>query len=144
MLITRKCNEQANEYGHRAMMLSIICTHHNTTQPSVPGLNMKPTAYDCTTSPGTQPWKNKTRMGKVDTSDLIMIKQLAMTISSRSAKLEWVSLTHTENDTNYRRIQPEKHPRRTHLVEICYKSIHPWIYRLLHWHCGNTIRLWVN
>ena len=55
---------------------------------------MKPTAYDGTTTPGTQPRKKMT-MGQVDTSDLMMIKRRVTNISSWSPKLEWASLTHT-------------------------------------------------
>ena len=56
---------------------------------------VKLTAYDGTTTSGTQPPKNMTTMGKVDTSDLTMIMRWVINISSRSPELQWTSLTHT-------------------------------------------------
>ena len=41
---------------------------------------MKVTAYDGTTTSGTQPRQNITTMGKIDTSDLIMMIRWVMTI----------------------------------------------------------------
>ena len=35
---------------------------------------MNPTAYDDTTTSGTQPWKIETTMGKIDASDLMIYK----------------------------------------------------------------------
>ena len=51
------------------------------------------TEYDSTTISDTQPWKNMTTMGKVDTSDLMMIIWV-MDIFFQSPKLKWASSTH--------------------------------------------------
>ena len=51
------------------------------------------TEYDSTTISDTQPRKNMT-MGKVDTSDLMMIIRWVMDIFFQSPKLEWASSTH--------------------------------------------------
>ena len=51
---------------------------------------MKPTAYDGTTTPGTQPRKNMTTMGKIDTSVLMIIRWV-LNVSSRSPKPEWAN-----------------------------------------------------
>ena len=59
------------------------------------GIYMKATAYDDTTSSGTQPQKILKTMGMVDTSDLMMIIRWIINISSQSPELEWASLTHT-------------------------------------------------
>ena len=53
-----------------------------------------PDPYDVTNISGTQPRKNMI-MGKVDTSDLMMIITWAMDISFQSPKLKWASWTHT-------------------------------------------------
>ena len=65
-----------------------IHTHHRlhdsdgNQKPTFPGIYMTQlTAYDGTTTSGIQPWKNVTTMGKVYTSDLIMIIQWVTTIS---------------------------------------------------------------
>ena len=52
------------------------------------------TEYDCTTISDTQPRKNMTTMGKVDTSDLMMIIRWVMNIFFQSPKLEWANSTH--------------------------------------------------
>ena len=52
------------------------------------------TEYDSTTISDTQPRKNMTTMGKVDTSDLMMIIRWVMDIFFQSPKLEWASSTH--------------------------------------------------
>ena len=52
------------------------------------------TEYNVTSISGTQPRKNMV-MGKVDTSDLMMIITWAMDISSQPPKLKWASWTHT-------------------------------------------------
>ena len=57
---------------------------------------MKPTAYDGTTPSGTQPLRNMTTMGKIDTSNLMMIIRWDITyISYWLSKLKLASLTHT-------------------------------------------------
>ena len=45
----------------------------NVRKPSFPGIYRKLPACDGTTTPRTQPRKNVTTMGKVDTSDLMMV-----------------------------------------------------------------------
>ena len=52
------------------------------------------TEYDSTTISDTQPRKNMTTMGKVDTSDLMMIIRWVMDIFFQSHKLEWASSKH--------------------------------------------------
>ena len=47
------------------------------------------TEYGSTTISDTQPRNNMTTMGKVDTSDLMMIIQWVTNISFQSPKLEW-------------------------------------------------------
>ena len=53
------------------------------------------TEHDVTNISGTQPRKNMITMGKVDTSDLMMIITWAMDMSFQSPKLKWASWTHT-------------------------------------------------
>ena len=52
------------------------------------------TEYGSTTISDTQPRKNMTTMGKVDTSDLMMIIRWIINISFQSPKFEWASSTH--------------------------------------------------
>ena len=47
-----------------------------------------------TTISDTQPRKNMTTIGKVDTSDLMMIIRWIINISFQSPELEWASSTH--------------------------------------------------
>ena len=49
----------------------------------------------CNNISDTRPRKNMITMGKVDTSDLMMIITLAINISFQSPELKWVSWTHT-------------------------------------------------
>ena len=49
--------------------------------------------YGSTTISDTQPRKNMTTMGKVDTSDLMMIIKWNINISFQSPKLEWARST---------------------------------------------------
>ena len=53
------------------------------------------TEYDVTNMSDTWPWKNMITIGKVDTSDLMMIITWAINISFQSPKLKWVIWTHT-------------------------------------------------
>ena len=53
------------------------------------------TEYDVTNISGTQPRKNMITMGKVDTSDLMMIITWAIDISFQSPILKWTSWTDT-------------------------------------------------
>ena len=53
------------------------------------------TEYDAINISDTRPRKNKITMGKVDTSDLMMIITWAINISFQSPDLKWVSWTHT-------------------------------------------------
>ena len=53
------------------------------------------TEHDVKNISGTQPRKNMITMGKVDTSDLMMIITWAMDMSFQSPKLKWASWTHT-------------------------------------------------
>ena len=54
------------------------------------------TEHDVTTISDTRPRKNMITMGKVDTSDLMMIIIIwAIDISFQSLELKWVSWTHT-------------------------------------------------
>ena len=62
---------------------------------------MKPTVYNGTTTPDTQPRKNMITVGKVDTSELMMIIRYVINTFSRSHKLEWDSLTHTTHDITH-------------------------------------------
>ena len=75
-----------------AHIIKLHCDKRNKTQPSRDNYL---TAYDGTTTSGTQPRRNMSIMGKVDTSDLMMIIRWFINLSSRSPKLEWASLTHT-------------------------------------------------
>ena len=53
------------------------------------------TEYDVTNTSDTRPRKHMMTMGKVDTSDLMMIITWAINISIQSPELKWVSRTHT-------------------------------------------------
>ena len=52
------------------------------------------TEYDVTNISDTRPRKNMITMGKVDTSDLMMIMTWAINKSFQSPELKWVSWTH--------------------------------------------------
>ena len=52
---------------------------------------MKSTEYDGTATWATQPQKDMSTLGKINTSDLIMVKELVMYISSRQPILKWAS-----------------------------------------------------
>ena len=56
---------------------------------------MKPTAYYDTTASDTIQEKKIDELGKVDSSDLMMIIRWVMNICFRSSKLEWASLSNT-------------------------------------------------
>ena len=53
------------------------------------------TEYDVTNIADTRPRKNMITIGKVDTSDLMMIITWAINISFQSPELKWVSWAHT-------------------------------------------------
>ena len=81
---------------HTRLFTHTIALHSNKeTNPSCRGIYRKPTAYDGTTTPVTQPREYMTTMGKVDTLYLMMIIRWVMNISSRSPTLERASSTHT-------------------------------------------------
>ena len=53
------------------------------------------TEYDVSNISDTQPRENMITMGKVDTSDLMMIITWAINIAFQSPELKWLSWTHT-------------------------------------------------
>ena len=91
MIIMRWCNVQINEYDLQAKMHPVIFAHqklHNNNENKFPVfselLMHYVTEYDVTNISGTQPWKDMTTMGKVDTFDLMMIITWAKIVISRA------------------------------------------------------------
>ena len=103
MLYTNKRSASQNEYDLQAKTHPTFWTHdklHNNNENKIPVtlecylFIQKVTECDVTNISGTQPRKNIT-MGKVDSSDLMMIITLAINLSFQSPKLKRASLTHT-------------------------------------------------
>ena len=93
MMIMGWCNVHTNEYDPQAKTYRTICTHHklrNNNENKISffsGMYMQQvTEYGVTNISGTKPRKNMTTMGKIDTSDLIMIEIWATDISFQSTK----------------------------------------------------------
>ena len=75
MMIMRWCNVQTNEQDLQAITYPTICTHHklhNNDDNKIPYMQYV-TEYDVANISDTRPRKNMITMGKVDTSDLMMI-----------------------------------------------------------------------
>ena len=84
---------------------------------------MKPTVNDGTTTSGTQPQKNMTTMGKIDTSDLMMIIRWIINVSYRSPKLEWAGLIHDIGNHSHDDVIKWKHfPRNWPFVREIHRS----------------------
>ena len=76
MMIMRWCNEQTNEHDQPAKTYPTISTHHKlhkNNENKIPVFPECIVIHDVTNISGTQPRKNVITMGKVDTSDLMMI-----------------------------------------------------------------------
>ena len=85
------------------------------------------TEYDVTNITGTQPRENMITMGKVDTSDLMMIIIWAIDISFQLPKLKWARWTHTSPfivmASNVLGTPPQgKFHRHLHVLNACEQS----------------------
>ena len=98
----RWCSVQTNEYYLQAITYPTICAYklHNNDENKIPVFpecicNTWQNMMYVTNISDTRPRKNMITMGKVDTSDLMMIIKWAINISFQSPELKWVSWTHT-------------------------------------------------
>ena len=129
MMMTRWCTLQTNEYDLQGKPYPTICTHHklhNNNENKFPvfpeRICNKWQEYDVTNISGTKPRKNMITMGKVDTSDLMMITW-AIDLSFQSPILKWASWTHT---TPYIAMNPCNHSTRFPLVDLIYCKYTAW------------------
>ena len=86
---------EINKCDNQTIIYSIICAHHKIAQKQKPpfrDIYKKPTAYNGTTTWGTQPRKHMTTMGDIDTSDLTMSIRW---VTNSSSQLPNLNESHT-------------------------------------------------
>ena len=88
MMIMRWFNVQTNEYDIDCIILMKTNSRFSRNVYTI-------SEYDVINISGTQQRKNMKTMGKVDTSDLMMIITWGIDISVQSPILKWASWTHT-------------------------------------------------
>ena len=126
----RWCTVQTNEYDLQGKTYPVIGTHHklhnnNETNSRFPGTYMQwVTEYDVTNISATQPRENMITMGKVDTSDLMMIMTWAIDMSYQSHILKWASWTHITPYIVMKKRQSIELAACTHLRKVLYKHLY--------------------
>ena len=93
MRIMIECNVQINEYGPQAIMYQMVT--HRLVMETFPGAIWSHWPNMMLQQNQTQPRKNMRRIGKMATSDIMIIARRVTNIYHRSFKRQWISWAHT-------------------------------------------------